>query len=305
MAKITQNVNLLMECEKRFSQKPWYSEEWLNALMGRLAYLNDDEVKLILELTERFKYHGLNDINAMLFAAFCKIPAARLNNAHRILFAPLKSPYNHVEEKKLKKRRKAEGWDTWLLATPVKSCDLIFRLMQIDYPSKYQQYIPKICICSTPQELELRYVNDSLIVFWDDFVGSGNTAFTAIAGMQHYLNTRGHQTNETNYVVVCMCAMNNGVDILQYFNLNCYAAEVYGKAISDDEGYTELEREQRRYSMQSVEKKVVKKALKNYSLGYERSEALLSIMDKCPNNTFPFYWYNSQHGVTPVFYRQK
>ena len=58
MAKITQNVNLLMECEKRFSQKPWYSEEWLNALMGRLAYLNDDEVKLILELTERFKYHG-------------------------------------------------------------------------------------------------------------------------------------------------------------------------------------------------------------------------------------------------------
>lgn len=137
MARKIQNVNLLMECEKRFSQKPWYSVEWLNALMGRLAYLDDDEVKLILELTERFKYYRLNDINAMLYAAFCMIPEERLIDVSKILFAPLKSPYHLVEEKKWKKRRKAEGWDVQVLATPAKSCDLFFRLMQIDYPAKY------------------------------------------------------------------------------------------------------------------------------------------------------------------------
>lgn len=305
MAKKVQNVNILMECEKRFSQKPWYSVEWLNALMGRLVYLDDGEVKLILELTERFRYHRLNDVNAMLYDAFSKIPKERLNDASKILFAPLKSPYHLVEEKKWKKRRKAEGWDMQLLSTPAKSCDFIFRLMQIDYPGKYQQYAQKIVICSTPQDIEQHYENDSLIVLWDDFVGSGDTAFTAIAGIQHFLIGKGYTTNENNYAVVCMCAMNYGVDVLQYFDLPCYAAEVYGKAISEDNRYTEIEREQRRNSMQSVERKVVKKALKSYSLGYERSEALLSIMDKCPNNTFPFYWYNSQHGVAPVFYRQK
>lgn len=45
MAKKVQNVNLLMECARRFSQKPRYSVDWLNALMGRLAFLNEDEVK--------------------------------------------------------------------------------------------------------------------------------------------------------------------------------------------------------------------------------------------------------------------
>lgn len=305
MAKKVQNVNLLIECEKRFSQKPWYSEAWLNALMGRLAYLNDDEVGLILELTEGFNYHRLNDINAMLFSAFCKIPAVRLNQASKILFAPLKSPYYHIEEKKIKRRRKKEGWDIQALASKVKSSDHIFWLMQIDYPAKYKQYAHKIVLCPNPQDIDKHYDKEAIIVLWDDFVGTGDTAFTAIAGIQHYLSSKKMEAKEGNFVIVSMCAMKNGIEVLQYFNLECYAAEVYGKAISDDSRFSDIERAQRRTSMLNVEKKVVKNAPRSYSLGYEQSEALLSIMDKCPNNTFPFYWYKSQHGVVPVFYRQK
>jgi hypothetical protein len=305
MAKKTQNVNLLMECAKRFSQKPWYSVDWLNALMGRLAFLNDDEVNLILDLTESFHYLGLNDFNSMLHNAFNKIPVNRLNAATRILFAPLKSPYYTVEEKKWRKRLRAEGWNGQIMAPPSKSCDFIFRIMQIDYPVKYQPYAGKIVICTTPQDVESNFIDGTLVVLWDDFVGSGETAFTAIAGIQHYLYVNGKTTHENNYVVVSMCAMQGGIDILQYFNLDCFADNVYAKAISDDIRYSAAERAQRIAFMQSAEKKVVRKALKEYSLGFEQSEAILSIMDRCPNNTFPIYWFKSQHNVAPIFYRQK
>lgn len=51
-----------MECARWFSQKPWFPVDWQNSLMGRLAFLNDDEVNLILVLKERFQYLGLNNL---------------------------------------------------------------------------------------------------------------------------------------------------------------------------------------------------------------------------------------------------
>jgi hypothetical protein len=272
--------------------------------MGRLAYLDDDEVNLILDLTDRFQYLRLNELNSKLLAAFNKIPVNRLNAATRILFAPLKSPYI-IEEKRWKKRLRTEGWNKHIMAPPSKSADVVFRIMQIEYPQRYQPYANKIILCNKPEDITTHFVKDALIVLWDDFVGSGDTAFTAIADIQKLLCDAGCNTAENNYAVVCMCAMHDGIDILDYFQLKCYACDVYQKAITDDTSLTLQQRNARIAYMKSAEKKVVKGAVKNYSLGYHQSEALLSIMDKCPNNTFPFYWFGSQYQVSPVFYRMK
>jgi hypothetical protein len=306
MTKTTQNINLLVECQRRFGSKPWYDASRLNALMTRLSYLRKDEIDLILDLTDRFQYFNLSDLTAKLITAFYKVPKNKLQNATKILFAPLKSPYSQ-EAKKIEKRRKRERIDKNepLLADPGKSCDFVFRLMQIDYPKRYIPYDQKICICNKPDDILGNYIKGALIVLWDDFVGSGETAFNAIADLQKFLMKAGNITNEEDYVVVCMCAMNSGMELLDLFSLKCYACDVFMKAITDDNRYTFHEREQRKELMVKVEKKVVKAAVKNYSLGYHQSEALLSILDKCPNNTFPFYWFASQHNIEPVFYRLK
>lgn len=306
MVKLRQNINLLMECQKRFGTKPWFDAHRLNALITRLAYLDKNEIDLILDLTDRFQFLGLTDLNSKLISAFRKIPDNVFQAAPRILFAPLKSPY-HREAQKVEQRRKGERITSNIpmLADPGKSSDFIFRIMQCDYPAKFTPYNQKTIICHKPQDIITYFVKDSLIVLWDDFVGSGDTAFTAIADMQKFLADAGKDTTEQNYVVVCMCAMQDGINCLDFFQLKCYASDVYGKAISGDMRFTHDQRDERIAYMKSVERKVVKKAVKNYSMGYHQSEALLSIMDKCPNNTFPFYWFPSQHKLDPVFYRWK
>ena len=295
-----------MECQKRFENKPWYDKTRLNALITRLSYLDQDEIDMILDLTDKFQYLGLPDINVKLINAFNKIPHNLLQSVPRILFAPLKSPY-HKEEKKVAKRRIAErvSSNRSLLADPGKSSDVIFRIMQIDYPLKFSPYDQKTVLCNSPNDLLRHYIEDALIVLWDDFVGSGETAFTAIADIQKLLNEDGIVTEANNFAVVCMCAMQEGLDTLGLFQLKCFADNVYQKAISEDMNLTQQQKADRIAFMKSAEKKVVKRALKNYSFGYHQSEALLSILDKCPNNTFPFYWFASQHQVPPIFYRLK
>ena len=306
MVRARQNINLLMECQKRFQNKPWFNPSRLNALITRLAYLDKDETDMILDLTDRFQFLGLMDLNGKLMNAYNKIPRNLLQTAPRILFAPLKSPY-HREEKKREQRRRKERItkNTPILADPGKSSDFIFKIMQYDYPLKFSPYNRKTILCHKPQDITKHFVKDALIVLWDDFVGSGNTAFTAIADIQKFLCDAGKETVEDNFAVVCMCAMQEGLDSLAYLHLKCFVCDVYQKAISDDMNLSQQQRDARIASMKSAEKKVVKKAPADYSLGYHQSEALLSIMDKCPNNTFPFYWFASQYQVPPVFYRLK
>lgn len=298
--KQKQSIDFVLKCHQRYADKNWFDKDHFGGLMERLSYLDEGEQELILELTDRFQFQELNSINDRLLEAYNHIPIQRLNNASRILFAPLKSPYIR-EEKKRARRWKKEGF----LNPPSKSGDIIFRLMQIVFPYKFQ-HSDKIILCTTAEEILSHYDNNALIVLWDDFVGSGNTAFSAIADLQLYLyNNGGYRTDGANYLVVSMYAMAFGVDNLYLFDINTYVYRVYRRAISDDINYTEPQRNNRIKMMKSIEKKVVKHIHDSYSLGYEGSETLLSILDRSPNNTFPFYWFRSQHKVPPVFPRNK
>ena len=59
--------------------------------------------------------------------------------------------------------------------------------------------------------------------------------------------------------------------------------------------------------MKSIENKVLQNLNRDFSFGYKSSESLVSIMEKSPNNTFPFYWYKGKDGqngeLEPIFRR--
>ncbi len=304
MVKVTQNVNLLVDCQMRFEKKPWYNTKRINALLGRLAYLNENEIDLVLDLTDRFQYLEFNEVSQKLIRAYNSIPDNILLNATSILFVPLKSPYYRDIIQKEKGSKKINAVKE-LLVQPSKSSDFILKIVDIDYPDRYQRYGNKTHICKAPEDILRYYQEGALLVLWDDFVGSGNTAFNAIADLQKFLVDAGHYPIEKDFIVVCVCAMKKGLDILNYLSLNCFACDIYVKAISEDYRFSKHDRDVRILTMKSVEKKVVRLANEKFSLGFEQSEALLSIFNRCPNNTFPFYWHRSQYPLSPIFYRDK
>lgn len=64
----------------------------------------------------------------------------------------------------------------------------------------------------------------------------------------------------------------------------------FDKAISESPNYTALEINYKKGLMVQMEKFYGNRITSIYSLGYMQSEALISIMDKSPNNTFPIFW---------------
>lgn len=64
----------------------------------------------------------------------------------------------------------------------------------------------------------------------------------------------------------------------------------FDKAISESSNYTALEINYKKGLMVQMEKSYGNRITSTYSLGYMQSEALISIMGKSPNNTFPIFW---------------
>lgn len=93
-----------------------------------------------------------------------------------------------------------------------------------------------------------------------------------------------------------------GVDyIYSHIGVSSYHSFLKQKGITEN---PELNTENNVKLMKSIEAKVLHKLNRKFSFGYKASESLVSIMEKSPNNTFPFYWYKGKEGeLEPIFRR--
>lgn len=124
---------------------------------------------------------------------------------------------------------------------------------------------------------------NTLIVLVDDFVGTGETAVSAVDYVHELIPSL---TDNSHIVICCIVALQTGLSTLQSAGIKTYCAVERRKAIAED-----MRIEDRPVAsglMQSIEKKL-KKVKPDYQFGYKGSEALVC-MERCPNNTFPVYW---------------
>ena len=84
--------------------------------------------------------------------------------------------------------------------------------------------------------------------------------------------------------------MHHGYDYCKDNDLKLFCSRIFDKAISESPNYTAIEINDRKTLMVQMEKSYGYRIYPIYSLGYMQSEALISIMDKSPNNTFPIFW---------------
>ena len=234
---------------------------------------SEDERKLILDLTSRFTYiplseygnHLIKSINDFIRAADHSKIIGIMNGFHKSDFGKVKSNY--------------------LVSYQFKGLNLI---KNINWPTKY----PRI-IDNSKSLLKINNLQDYNLVLVDDFLGSGETIEGAYNYMSHRL--KAHNKPMPYVSVVCIVAMQHAVDLLSTkMRINVYASKILKRGISDF--YTGNDLKEAKSLMKEIERRI--KVRDNFRFGYKQSEALVC-MERCPNNTFPFYWFNDKYGNPP------
>lgn len=292
------NSEQLIEYTNRLRKKNWAkiaNGKKIECLMDRLSLLSDDAQKeLILNLTEKFKYVDLFDFMHGLLSAFSKAVLNKKKEDRDILVAPLKSPYLRVD--KLTKSPKGD-----YLFSKAKSPDTFYPLLENNIMD--DDIIDAVRFCDEPNKIVKNYTDNAVIILVDDFVGSGLTAYKHIRSYIKLLKEYKINVNIDDFCVVVDVAMKHGVNYLLDNGIDSFYDVLQSKAISEDETLEEKQVKSKIRIMKEIEDKVFKNLNPIYSLGFEGSESLVSILNKAPNNTFPFYWEKCVGDKKAVFRR--
>lgn len=136
--------------------------------------------------------------------------------------------------------------------------------------------------------------NNSLIVFVDDFIGSGETATDTLKFFINNIKKDSDRVIVFSFVAM-QAALESitalGVEIITFVQLPKGITE--SGLFEDIDGAKEL--------MMRLEEKLAIPAF--YQLGYEQSEATATMM-RTPDNTFPVFWYpekrNGSKSLAPL-----
>lgn len=129
---------------------------------------------------------------------------------------------------------------------------------------------------------------NKLIVLVDDFIGTGKTARDAISYVRKELPSLN---DNTQIVVLSIVAQEDGISLLSSLGVKTYTTHIVKKGISDKYNGDDLL--DARNKMNAIESQL-NKLRPEFKYGYEQSEALVC-MERCPNNTFPIYWFTKNN----------
>lgn len=258
---------------KIFDSKKWpiddpEAKEWqdlFDRFCKLLSLLSDEEQNLVLTLTEDFLWCQWTIYEKLLREAVEKIESKSIGNRKYIFLVPL-----------LSKEDIERGEN--------KSGNMITSLMQYNViPSTAIFNDTKIISLTSLDKISYRYADreNSLIIFLDDFIGSGTTADKCIK----YYNEYYRIENEL-VLIIALVAQEQGIDVIRKLGLNVYAAIIRTRGISDSARFPNIGRAIR--IMKNIEDKLLING--KYLFGYGRCEALVTMMKRTPNNTFPLYW---------------
>lgn len=140
--------------------------------------------------------------------------------------------------------------------------------------------------------------NDSILVLVDDFIGTGNTVKRKVRYAFDFLKNSGF--DNVPVYVIALSAMRFSETILSGLGVEYYSVYWLNRGITE---VTEEPLRSRYVSaMKEMEAKLRQRINGNKlpSLGYQQSEALLSICDiNVPNNVFPIFWWPQYKGGYP------
>jgi len=260
----------LIELEELFERKGWTKfvgyKHALNRIGDLVSTLNDDEEYLINQILDRFLWAPNEQYNTLFLRALNRIPPNKLDGIRNLIFIPI---YKKTDKGK------------------IKSSLGIAYLSKAGFVKYYPRYESlNILPLEDHHELERRLndgkinLSESLVIYCDDFIGSGKTVMDCLTWVVDESSIKME-----NIVVLGLVGMSFGYNKIVEINEFCYFGETVSRAISDSFNESETSR----YIELMIEMENDVDCNKNYSLGYNKSEAAVSMI-RTPNNTFPIFW---------------
>ncbi|RKN83237.1 phosphoribosyltransferase [Ulvibacterium marinum] len=232
--------------------------------------LNKIEIDLILELLEKFTWIGNNQYDKKILDIFRKIEDKLIKKAERFYFFPVVKPY---DSHKLK-----------------SGLSLIYPVVGILNYIEYLDHIDKggkNIITKYKSLRKLKLKENEFLILVDDFVGSGKTLETCIKTIESY------KIPLEKLILISIAIHNDGLNLVNKKEIKAYYSHIEKKGITDY--FFDEEQMRRKSLMKLMERKL--KFKPKFSLGFEESEALLSLI-RTPNNTFPIFWHEYYYRET-------
>jgi hypothetical protein len=274
------SINTLLEIDKLFRDQKWsISDNISNSSYGRfctrLSILDQDEQNLILLLTKHFEKVPFHTYADNIWSAFFTIPENKLEKASKIIFMPL---IDH------KKRKASQTKSSGALHYILKSQEYDW----IDYSSKFH-------FSENINSLNALFDENSILLLIDDFIGSGSTACDAVVSYFEAFQ----KLSSSNTSILSMIAQAEGINTVKIkTGCDVFANKTFKRGISDR--FTGQTTNEYLSLMKKIEDKISSEIQKSdLSLGYKQSEALVSMDNRPPNNTFPVFWYETNDKLAP------
>lgn len=269
-----------------------------------LPVLSVSKLERLRKLFERQGWTIVEDAEESIFERYCRM-LLPLDADEQDFLIHLSDGFLHIPQynyleyllKPLKQLRQDKKGNDLLFAACltepdvgcVKSALLVLYLFKGTTMKQHINLHPYYVV-ENIQNLGKCYKNNATIVLVDDFIGTGDTALSAV---NHVHQLCPSLQDNSEIVLLSIVAMQQGIDVLKQNGIKTYCAVVRKKGISEELPVAEVEAAMS--MMEGIEAKQ-RKLKKEYCLGYKQSEALVC-MERCPNNTFPIYWLAK--GIAP------
>jgi hypothetical protein len=256
----------------------------------RLKMFEEDGQELFIELSYRFEQILFVDYIETFLMSFLNIDEDILRTKEKIIISPLINPF--IENRDNKKKLEREK---------TKSAQFLYYLLS-NQDLSWIEYSHKFEFCDTIVDIKksINQNEDTLLILIDDFIGSGGTAINYGKAIFDEINRKKKYLKISDFCIVSIAAMEAGIKyVKEELGIFCYSNIIRKKGISDF--YPKQQADVKKEIMRNLELMIYlpKECPEDKSLGHAGSEALITFMNKTPNNTFPVFWYETNTLIAP------
>lgn len=280
MQRYSITVHDVLEVEQLLSSINWLNidndtkDMFFERIRNTIKYLNREERELFYSLLENFINISTSMFDSKLRTLVTAL-TSMLTGIDNIFIVPV------VDEESS-------------LSFDLKSGQYIAFLLKSLINENKQFKNKKINFISSPAGLE-NHKNrmNSLIVFCDDFIGTGKQFNKTM----HFYNNYSLITDKC--VLVTLAILRKGYDAITAKGYPVFSDMICEKGISSNPNI--LDKKKTIHVMTQIEKGL--KVNRKFLFGYKKSEGLIAIRQRSPNNTFPLFWWNRSPLDEAVFQR--